>query len=109
MDVRFLPNPFYETELKELTGTDPSIQNYVIENEIGREFVEKFSTLVLFLIPLYQKEGKSQITIAFGCTGGKHRSVTVALLFQQILETNGYPSQLTNRDIKDEDDLSEKQ
>lgn len=109
MDVRFLPNPFYETELKELTGTNPSIQTYVIENQIGREFVEKFSSLVLFLIPLYQKEGKSQITIAFGCTGGKHRSVTVALLFQQILEKNGYPSQLTNRDIMDNDDLSEKQ
>jgi UPF0042 nucleotide-binding protein len=108
IDVRFLPNPFYETDLKELTGVDSTIQDYVIENDIGREFVDKFSNLLLFLIPLYQKEGKSQITIAFGCTGGKHRSVTVALLFQQILEKNGYSSQLTNRDIQDNDDLSEK-
>jgi UPF0042 nucleotide-binding protein len=109
IDVRFLPNPFYDRNLKDLTGNDLSIQKYVIENECGREFVDKFTHLLLFLIPLYQKEGKSQITIAFGCTGGKHRSVAIALLFQQILETNGYPSQLTNRDIQDPDELAEKQ
>jgi UPF0042 nucleotide-binding protein len=108
MDVRFLPNPFYESDLKERTGLDTNVQNYVIENETGRAFVEKFSNLLLFLIPLYQKEGKSQITIAFGCTGGKHRSVTVAMLFQQILDNHGYSSQLTNRDIKDDDDLSDR-
>jgi len=108
MDVRFLPNPFYENDLKDLTGMHPTIQDYVIENDVGREFVEKFTSLLLYLIPLYQKEGKSQITIAFGCTGGKHRSVAIAQLFQQILEKNGHNSQLTNRDVQDPDELSER-
>jgi len=99
MDVRFLPNPFYEETLKELTGLEDSILSYVTDNSVGKEFILKFTELLLFAIPLYKKEGKSQITVAFGCTGGKHRSVAIAKLFKQILTKRGYNVHLFNRDI----------
>lgn len=108
MDVRFLPNPFYEEELKDLTGLEDSIRSYVTENNAGKEFIQKFTELLLFLVPLYKKEGKSQITVAFGCTGGKHRSVAIAKLFKQILTKRGYNVHLINRDIYADDELGDK-
>ena len=77
MDVRFLPNPFYESSLKDLNGLSEEVSNYVTENEIGKNFLDKLLSLLL-LFSRSIKEGKSQATIAFGCTGGKHRSVAIA-------------------------------
>ena len=77
-DVRFLPNPYYIDELKEKTGNDPEVQDYVMENEKAQVFLDKLTDMVDFLIPNYILEGKNQLVIAIGCTGGKHRSVTLA-------------------------------
>ena len=77
-DVRFLPNPYYIAELRPLTGNDEAIQNFVMQNDDGPEFADKLEEMIRFLIPRYIDEGKNQLVIAFGCTGGKHRSVTLA-------------------------------
>ena len=78
MDVRFMPNPFYVDELKEKTGLDPEVREYVLSANDSKEFIDKLTGLIDFLIPKYIEEGKNQLIIAFGCTGGKHRSVTIA-------------------------------
>ena len=78
MDVRFLPNPYYVPELKEKTGLDPEVQQYIMSFKETQEFAEKYADLIQYLIPKYIKEGKSYLTIAMGCTGGKHRSVFMA-------------------------------
>ena len=77
MDVRFLPNPYYVAQLKEKTGLDPQVQEYIMSFKESKEFAEKFADLIKYLIPKYIKEGKSYLTIAMGCTGGKHRSVSL--------------------------------
>lgn len=76
-DVRFLPNPFYIAGLKELTGNDRAVYNYVMNNPLAAEFLDKLSNMIKFLIPNYITEGKNQLVIGIGCTGGKHRSVTI--------------------------------
>ena len=100
LDVRFLPNPFYESSLKDLNGLSEEVSNYVTENEIGKNFLDKLLSLLLFILPLYKKEGKSQATIAFGCTGGKHRSVAIANAVKNILIANGYKVNTLNRDLE---------
>lgn len=77
MDVRFLPNPYYVENLKYKTGNDEEVFNYVMESEVSREFMKRFESFMDFLIPNYRSEGKTQILIAVGCTGGQHRSVSV--------------------------------
>lgn len=77
-DVRFLPNPYYIEELKEKTGQDKAVQQYVMDNDKAPVFLEKVTDLLEFLLPNYILEGKNQLVIAVGCTGGKHRSVTLA-------------------------------
>lgn len=77
-DVRFLPNPFYIPELKSLSGLDQPVADYVMGHEVTQEFFKKLTEMVRFLIPLYQAEGRTQLVIAIGCTGGRHRSVTIA-------------------------------
>lgn len=76
-DVRFLPNPHFVEELKEFNGKDESVKEYVLENEVTREFIKKMTEFLEYLIPKYEKEGKSYLTVAIGCTGGKHRSVAI--------------------------------
>ncbi len=84
-DVRFLPNPFYDKTLKEYTGDDPRVQEFVMDHEISRIFYDKLSDMIRFLIPNYVQEGKNNLVIAIGCTGGRHRSVTlVNQLFQEL-------------------------
>lgn len=100
IDVRFLPNPFYESSLKDLNGLSKEVSRYVTENEISKNFLEKLLSLLLFVLPLYQKEGKSQVTVAFGCTGGKHRSVAIANAVKNILVENGYKVNILNRDLE---------
>jgi RNase adapter protein RapZ len=77
LDVRFLPNPYFVEELKRLKGDDPRIANYVLQWEEAKEFLRRIQEFIRFLLPLYEREGKSQLTIGIGCTGGKHRSVVI--------------------------------
>nr|WP_330397772.1 RNase adapter RapZ [Lachnoclostridium sp. An169] len=99
-DVRFLPNPYYIEGLREKTGNDPEVQDYVMDNDKGRIFLEKLKDMVGFLIPNYILEGKNQLVIAIGCTGGKHRSVTLANALYQILEKEeSYGVRIEHRDI----------
>ena len=99
-DVRCLPNPFYIAELKHKTGLDPGVSGYVMSFKEARELLNKFNDLLDFLIPLYEKEGKSQLVIAFGCTGGKHRSVTFAEAVAKHLSEKGRRIRLSHRDIE---------
>lgn len=86
-DVRFLPNPFYVKELKEYTGDDPRVQRYVMDHKVSRDFYEKLLDMIRFLIPNYIQEGKNNLVISIGCTGGRHRSVTlVNKLFKELTE-----------------------
>ena len=100
-DVRFLPNPFYIDELKHKTGNDKEVQDYVMSFPEATEFLEKLVDMLDFLIPNYVKEGKHQLVIGIGCTGGKHRSVTLANeLFTRMKEHGNYGIKLYHRDIK---------
>lgn len=85
-DVRFLPNPYYVDELRQKTGNDSEVQEYVMNCPQSGEFLDKLTDMVTFLIPNYVKEGKNQLVIAIGCTGGKHRSVTLANRLYEALE-----------------------
>ena len=99
-DVRFLPNPYYIDELKEKTGNDPEVQDYVMGNDKSQVFLEKLTDMVDFLIPNYILEGKNQLVISIGCTGGKHRSVTLAnALYQRLDEKKNYGVRIEHRDI----------
>jgi UPF0042 nucleotide-binding protein len=99
-DVRCLPNPYYIPELKEHTGQEECIQNYVMSFEESQQLLAKVCDLIDFLIPLYIKEGKSQLIIAFGCTGGKHRSATFTELLSKHLLERDYKVITTHRDIE---------
>ena len=99
-DVRFLPNPYYIEGLREKTGNDPEVQDYVMENEKTHVFLDKLKDMVEFLIPNYILEGKNQLVISIGCTGGKHRSVTIANALYQMLERReNYGVRIEHRDI----------
>lgn len=100
-DVRFLPNPFYIDELKNLTGNDKEVQDFVMNCEEAVTFKDKLVDMVRFLIPNYVKEGKYQLLIAIGCTGGKHRSVTLANeLYGALKDQGSYGLNIIHRDIK---------
>ena len=100
-DVRFLPNPYYIDELKNKTGMDKDVRDYVLSFKDADTFLEKLEDLLLFLIPNYITEGKYQLVIAIGCTGGKHRSVTLANSIYERLEENGqYGIRIEHRDIE---------
>lgn len=98
-DVRCLPNPFYIPELKHLTGTDQAVRDYVMGFPQSVELEKKLYDFVDFLAPLYVGEGKSRLVVAFGCTGGKHRSVTFAELASKHFEQAGYRVRLNHRDM----------
>ncbi|MCM1363478.1 MAG: RNase adapter RapZ [Faecalibacterium sp.] len=97
-DVRFLPNPFYIPELKQLTGLDNAVNEYVMQSDDAKEYEKKLFDFVDYIIPLCQKEGRSQLIIAIGCTGGHHRSVTFAENLYKHLNLN-YSSSVSHRDI----------
>ena len=100
-DVRFLPNPYYVDELKTKTGNDREVQEYVMNCRQAGEFLDKLSDMVQFLIPNYVAEGKNQLVVAIGCTGGKHRSVTIANKLYEILKKNReYKVKIEHRDIE---------
>lgn len=100
-DVRFLPNPYYVDELRPLTGMEDSVFEYVMNSSAAQEFADRLEDMVRFLIPHYVKEGKTNLVIAIGCTGGKHRSVTLAReLYGRLLKSGQYGFRLEHRDIE---------
>ncbi len=99
MDVRFLPNPFFVSELREFSGDDEKVYNYVMHNAIAKGFLKKFTALVNFLLPHYEKEGKSYLTIGVGCTGGKHRSVAVINSLEKLISKKGFLIRVLHRDL----------
>ena len=100
-DVRFLPNPYYIDELRPLSGNDHPVSDYVMNFELAHEFSDKLEDMVRFLIPNYITEGKTQLVIAVGCTGGKHRSVTLANeLYRRLGENEEYGIRVEHRDIE---------
>ena len=100
-DVRFLPNPFYIDELKHQTGNDKPVQDYVMGFEEAETFLEKLTDMLLFLIPNYVKEGKYQLVVGIGCTGGKHRSVTLANeLYKKLKNKGNYGLTIQHRDVE---------
>ena len=99
-DVRFLPNPYYIEDLRPQSGNDREVREYVMNNEKAAKFLAKITDLMEFLIPNYVQEGKTQLVIAIGCTGGKHRSVTLANeLFEALSKNENYGIRVEHRDI----------
>lgn len=99
-DVRFLPNPYYDEKLKHKTGNDKEVREYVLKDEVGDIFLEKLVDMMEFLIPNYVKEGKNQLVIGVGCTGGKHRSVTVANeVYKKLSKMEKIGINIAHRDI----------
>ncbi|MCH4827145.1 MAG: RNase adapter RapZ [Planococcus sp. (in: firmicutes)] len=98
-DVRFLPNPYYIEELNPLTGLDNRVSSYVLKWQETQTLIEKLTDLLQFMIPQYKREGKAQLVIAFGCTGGQHRSVTLAEYYGKLLAKNNKVI-VTHRDVK---------
>ena len=99
IDVRFLPNPFYITHLRDKDGRDQDVSDYVLERPEAKEFLRRYTGLLDMLIPLYRKEGKSYLTLAVGCTGGRHRSVAVARALDEELKKLGIHATLRYRDV----------
>ena len=99
-DVRFLPNPHFVPSLRRYTGKDPKVQKYIRSFPQTGEFLRRIQGLLTYLIPHYIREGKSYLTIAFGCTGGKHRSVMLAEQVKKSLEKRGFSTKVTHRDIE---------
>lgn len=99
-DVRFMPNPYYIDELKYKTGNDDEVKEFVMSSEVSQKFLDKLYDMIKFLIPNYVKEGKNQLVIGVGCTGGKHRSVTVAnMLYDRLSEDKNLGIKVAHRDI----------
>lgn len=98
-DVRCLPNPFYVPELKNLTGLDQPVVDYVMASEQSQELLRRIESMLEYALPLYVKEGKSQLVIAVGCTGGKHRSITFARKIGEFCEKLGYAPSVQHRDV----------
>jgi UPF0042 nucleotide-binding protein len=102
LDVRFLPNPYFIPELKPFPGTDPRVAGFVLGQADAKAFLDRLVDLCGFLLPRYRNEGKSYLTLAIGCTGGKHRSVAMAAALAERLEQGGQPVRLWHRDVEKE-------
>jgi len=99
-DTRFLPNPHYIPELSPLTGNDPEVRDYVLNNETAKQYLRKIKNLLLFLIPQWEREQKSYLTIAVGCTGGRHRSIAVANALGSFLQKKNCHVTVEHRDLE---------
>lgn len=99
-DVRFLPNPHFIPELRSLTGNDPPVLEFLERSEEASETTRRFNEMLDYLMPLYQREGKSYVTVAIGCTGGRHRSVALANAIGRHLTQGGYRARTVHRDVK---------
>ena len=102
MDVRFLPNPFYVQELRRKTGLDSDVVEFLDQYPATQEFRDKMERMLAFLLPLYEEEGKSNLVICMGCTGGQHRSVAMTHAVAQMVAHLGYPVSEQHRDINRE-------
>lgn len=100
MDVRFLPNPHFVPELRPYSGLEPQVRDFVLEQQDTKVFLDQFLSLLQFLIPAYRREGKSYLTIAIGCTGGRHRSVAITQAAASRFETLGLKVRISHRDIE---------
>jgi len=100
MDVRFLPNPHYIPELQKLTGLDSPVRDYVMDHEVSQVFFQRFSEMLIYLIPKYMEEGKTNLVVAIGCTGGRHRSVTLSEILCASLVEAGFNAAVRHRDVK---------
>ncbi len=98
-DLRFLPNPHFVPELRPFTGEDPRVREYILTRPDSSEFLERLLGFLEYLLPRYRSEGKSYLTIGFGCTGGRHRSVTVSLVVAERLRQSGYEVNVKHRDV----------
>ena len=99
IDVRFIPNPYYVSSLKRLTGNNKKVVPYVMKQDVTKEFVNRIQEIITRLVPCYVKEGKYSLTVAFGCTGGQHRSVTLANEFYKIFTSQGWRVTLEHREL----------
>ncbi len=99
LDARFLPNPYYKEELREKTGLDRDVYDFIFQHASAKEFLQHLNRLIAFLLPQYVEEGKTGLTIAVGCTGGRHRSVAVALALTEAIRAMGHVAELVNRDL----------
>ncbi len=99
-DVRFLPNPYWVPELRQGTGLVPEVASYVLENQAALGFLEKLEPLLLFLARQFQKNGRTTLTMAFGCTGGRHRSVAITEHVGKFLDSMAFHTHVFHRDIK---------
>jgi UPF0042 nucleotide-binding protein len=97
-DVRFLPNPYFDVRLRERSGRDREVSDYVLENSRGRAFLERLRSWLDFLLPLYESEGKAYLTMGFGCTGGRHRSVAVVEALAETIRASGREVNVDHRD-----------
>ncbi|HZD40028.1 MAG TPA: RNase adapter RapZ [Terriglobales bacterium] len=100
LDVRFLPNPHFVNELRPKTGLAPEVQEYVMKEKQTREFLDRLYSLLEFTLPLYEREGKSSLTLALGCTGGRHRSVVLVEELQKRLGGDSFPIRVKHRDVE---------
>ena len=98
-DVRFLPNPFYIDTLCRHSGLDEDVRSFVMDHPTTKEFMQRYTELLDFLIPHYKEEGKRRLVIAIGCTGGAHRSVAIAEAIAQYLREQGLPTEINHRDL----------
>ena len=100
LDCRFLPNPFFVEELRHRIGTDQAVADYVLGRDETREFLQRITALLDFTLPRYQREGKSYLTIALGCTGGRHRSIALVEELRRLLDARGYRVLVRHRDVE---------
>ena len=99
-DLRFLPNPYFDKKLRPMSGLDKPVADYVLQSEVGKQFNEKFSDFMTYVLPLYANEGRYRITLALGCTGGRHRSVAVAESMLATLRKNRYAVTIEHRHME---------
>jgi UPF0042 nucleotide-binding protein len=99
-DCRFLPNPYWDESLRSHSGLEPQVRKYVLDRPETTEFLEKLLQLLVMLIPAYMREGKSYLTVAMGCTGGRHRSVVLAEELSRRLDDRGLPTTVFHRDVE---------
>lgn len=96
-DLRFLPNPYFDEKLKNLSGKDVPVADYVLKSDLGRTFKDRFVDFLCYLLPLYSQEGRYRVTVALGCTGGRHRSVAIAEMLREVLKASGYAVTIEHR------------
>lgn len=100
LDCRFLPNPHWEENLREMTGEDTQVREFLLQKQISIQFLTHLESMLQLIMPAYQDEGKSYLSLAIGCTGGKHRSVVIADELEGVLNSLGFGASVSHRDIE---------